>query len=515
VQFFIARAAAVLPSFSLTSRNSPAIAHICHQLDGIPLALELAAARVQVLTVEQIAARLDDRLHLLAGSTRTVPPRHQTLRATLDWSHALLSEAEQTLFRRLAVFVGGWTVEGAESVCAGDGLEESDVVDVLSRLVDKSLVTAEPGDETPRFRMLETIRQYAGDRLLDSGENDSLRTHHLDFNLRLAEDAYFHLWGADQRAWFSRLETEYPNLRAALEWSDTSGQVMAGLRLAGALGYFWYTRLYVSEARLWFGRLLAAPSGQARKDDSAAVRARALLWLGVIEWQDYAAAYPRLEESLRLFQLVGDRQGQAEALLGMGLSTTYMGRHAEARSLLERSLTEFEALGSRQHIGKVFNVLGEIAREEGDYPPAEAFYLKGLAAAEQMGNEWQMGCLVSNLGFVARHQGDHDLARARFRDSLALGQKTKDRDLVSESLIGLAGMIAEAGDPGRSASILGVIDHEFISLDVELDPADKTELEHTLAMVRSQMDAPAFAAAWAAGYAMTLEQAIEFALEEI
>jgi predicted ATPase len=239
VRLFIERAKMARSSFALTESNAGAIAQICYQLDGIPLAIELAAARLKLLSAEQIVTRLDDRFRLLTGGGRTIYPRHQTMQATIDWSYELLTQAEQVLMCRLSVFAGGWTVEAAEMVGAGNGIEAGDVLDVLQRLVDKSLAIAEHHGNQPRFRMLETIRRYANYILLASDDSDRVRTCHLNFYLQLAEESSPKLFGSEQAMWINQLEAEYPNLRAALEWSDVSGQTETGLRLAGALSYFW------------------------------------------------------------------------------------------------------------------------------------------------------------------------------------------------------------------------------------------------------------------------------------
>ncbi len=265
VRLMVERGAVVLPGFAVTDVNGTAIADICQRLDGIPLAIELAAARIKTLPVEELRARLGDRLRVLTGGSRIALPRHRTLRATLDWSYGLLAEPERILLRRLAVFAGGWTLEAAEVVCGGDGLPEAGVLDHLAGLVDKSLVTLELPDAAGRYRMLETVRQYATERLVESGETDRLRQTHAKFFLELAEEAEPKLFGPEQDAWFARLEAEHSNLRAALEWLDALEEAMQGLRLAGALWRFWEVRGHLAEGRSWLSEMLrrAGPDAEA------------------------------------------------------------------------------------------------------------------------------------------------------------------------------------------------------------------------------------------------------------
>ncbi|MCI0354796.1 MAG: AfsR/SARP family transcriptional regulator, partial [Acidobacteria bacterium] len=267
IQLFVERAGAALPTFALTDENAPAVAQVCQRLDGMPLAIELAAARVKVLTVPQIAARLDDCFKLLAAGSRTIVSRHQTLRAAIDWSYELLSEQERVLFQRLAVFEGGFTLEATEGVCAGRGIEPDDILELLSHLVDKSLVvvgTQQQGREA-RYRLLETIRQYARDKLLGSAEAEIIRQQHAAYYLTLAEQAELKLQGLEQLAWLDRLEVEHDNLRAALRWSQAEAQAgETGLRLAGTLGLFWYLHGHWSEGRGWLESMLTQTEGLGR-----------------------------------------------------------------------------------------------------------------------------------------------------------------------------------------------------------------------------------------------------------
>ena len=296
VLLFTERARAVLPTFIITPANVQAVAQICQRLDGIPLAIELAAVRVKVLTVEQIATRLDDRFRLLTGGSRTTLPHHQTLQAAMNWSYDLLSVQEKAVLRRLSVFAGGWALDAAEAVCSGDRIDASDILDLLAQLVGKSLVAAETEDGEARYRLLETVQQYGRDRLQESGEAEVVRRRHRDWYLGLTERAEPELVGAEQAAWLDRLEMEHDNLRAALMWSMESGEMEAALRLVGAAWRFWSVRGHFKEGNRWLEAVL-----KRSKNASKAFRAKALNAAGYLATSrgDYATARSFLEESLR------------------------------------------------------------------------------------------------------------------------------------------------------------------------------------------------------------------------
>lgn len=319
---FIERARLVQPAFTVTNANAPAIAQVCHRLDGLPLALELAAARVRLLTVEQIMVRLDDRFRLLTGGSRTVLPRQRTLQATIDWSYALLNEREQAVLRRLSVFAGGWSLEATEAVCADESVAQGDIFDALASLVDKSLVRSAPQEAEVRYLMLETVCQYTAHRLKESGETEAVRARHRDWYMALAEEAELQLIGPQQSIWLSRLEMEHDNLRAALAFSEgQSESVEAGLRLSGALRQFWVIHGHFTEGRHWLGRALE----QTRLRHGAEVafpvaEAKALLAAGVLaHYQDEQETAGKLTAgSLTIYRQLGDQKGVADALHGLG-----------------------------------------------------------------------------------------------------------------------------------------------------------------------------------------------------
>ncbi|MSP12497.1 MAG: adenylate/guanylate cyclase domain-containing protein, partial [Chloroflexi bacterium] len=363
IRLFIDRAVAVKSDFTVTNANAPAVAQICHRLDGIPLAIELAAARVRALSVEQISKRLDDRFRLLTGGSRSALPRQQTLAALIDWSYNLLTAPERALLQRLSVFAGGWSLEAAEQVCADVGQDSghprdvvlsSEVLDLLTRLVDKSLVNAEDQDGETRYRLLETIRQYARDRLLESGEGDQVRDRHLQYFLQLAEEGEIQLRGPQQMAWFKRLQTEQDNFRIALQWSLGTE---AGLRLAGALADFWvWWRGEISEGRRWLEEILAQTAGLGR----TAARAKALCAASWFQ-DDSTAKRSRYEESIAIWREVGDQRGLALALHYLGLLELEQNHLAVARQWNTESQELWRAAGDAWGLARSLLVKVDLA----------------------------------------------------------------------------------------------------------------------------------------------------------
>jgi non-specific serine/threonine protein kinase len=486
VRLFVERAAAVLPTFTLTQENAGLVAQVCRRLDGVPLAIELAAARVKVLSLAQIAARLDDCFRLLAGGDRTAMPRHQTLRAAIDWSYDLLAEAERVVFRRLGVFAGRWTLEAAEAVLSSElrvlswETENSklvtqnsklDVLEVLANLVDKSLVVVDlPPGGTAWYRMLEPVWQYSRERLRQSGEATALRERHAAFYLELAETAEPELSGKQQEVWLDRLEAEHDNLRAALAWAlgardwglgtgepaiPTSPQSLApsslgiGLRLAGSLWWFWEARGHTSEGRAWLANALA------RAPAPAAARARALLGAGFLadSQGDYPAARALLEESLALSQTLGDQQGLAYALVFLGLVVLSLGDHARTSELLSAGLTAAQAIGDTRAIAKALHGLGMVAYYQGDAARAAAHYTESLALFQQLGDLLNIGLLLGNLGVVALARGDYQRARALFEKDLALCRQLRNRRGVAWDLYYLGTLALEEGDAAQARAL--------------------------------------------------------------
>ncbi len=587
VRLFVERAVFSQPGSAVTSSNAPAVVQVCCQLDGIPLAIELAAARVKVLAVEQIAARLDDRFQLLTGGSRTVPPRHRTLRAAMDWSYNLLLETERVLLRRLSVFAGGWTLEAAEAVCSGDGVEKSAILDLLTQLVDKSLLVVETQSGEARYRLLETVRHYGNDKLVESGESDRLRTGHLDFFLRQAEAVQTLSGPLD--VWRQRIEIEHDNIRAALEWSWAKGDTEATLRLAVALNSFWDVRGYWTEGRKWLELGLASMSAAP-----SSLRAEALRVAGMLAWYqgDIGCTVARLEESVALRRELGDKKGMAVSLNNLGIVVYRQGDYGRAVALLEESLGlcrelgqkepftlyllgiiarlrgNYEQaetlgreslalnreLGRRRHIALSLDSLGLLAYYRGDYPQAHALCEEGLALCRDLGDKFGIAGSLNSLALVACGQGDDNQALALCQESLALSQENSDKGAMARSLNILARVACGHGDYGRAVMLLreslslfremgdklgiircldGLADVAWArglperaarmfgaaegfreSVGAALPLADQLELDQNVSAVLTHLGDEAMTDAWAEGRAMTLEQAIEYALAE-
>jgi len=451
-RLFVERARLHSPQFAVTRQNAAALASICQRLDGIPLAIELAAARVRALSVDEVNARLDQRFRLLTGGSRNALPRQQTLRALIDWSHDLLSATEQALLRRLSVFAGGWTLASAERVCVGEGLAAEQVLDLLTALVDKSLVFAEDRGGATRYRLLETVRQYARDRLFERGEGIQWRDRHLACFLAVAEQAEPQLVGADQRAWLDRLEADHDNLRSSLAWSSAEGgNASSGLRLAGALRLFWSIRGYLGEGRGWLADCLAAAPGEA-----PAIRAKALCGAGVLarEQGDYAAAHSLLSEGLEIHRALGNRQGIAATLNSLGGMVHEQGDYQRARAMHEESLAIQRQMGDRQGTSSSLNSLGVLARELGDYANARSFYEEGLAIDREIGDQHSIAVSLNNLGGMATDLGDYAAARALHQESLAIRRELGDRRGIASSLTNLGDVLERLGDHATARSLL-------------------------------------------------------------
>jgi predicted ATPase/class 3 adenylate cyclase len=442
VRLFVDRAVAAQPEFRLTSRNATTVADICRRLDGIPLAIELAAARVRVLSVETIAARLSDCFRLLTGGDRTALPRQRTLRACIDWSYELLAEPERALLRRLAVFAGGWTLEAAEAVGADRDVEATEVLDLLTQLVEKSLAAMEV--EGKRYRLLETVRQYARERLLESGGGEAVRERHRDYFLALTEEAEPKLTGAEQAAWLQRLEEEHENLRASLDFSLGEAGSEKGLRLCGALQRFWMTHVHFSEGRDWSARFL----GQAGAEERTLERAKVLNGAGLLAHyqSDQTAAAALLEECLAIQRQWGDRRGIAWSLTNLGLVAYEQGDFASARALHEESLAIMRELGNQSGIGAALNNLAGVAHQQGDFAYARALLEQCLAIKRELGERGRIANSLGNLGNVALDQGDFASARALCEECLAIMRELGNRGYIATTLDALGRVAYFQGD---------------------------------------------------------------------
>jgi predicted ATPase/class 3 adenylate cyclase len=512
-RLFVDRATAIQPAFKPRSEDAAAVTAICRRLDGIPLAIELAAARMRALSAEQIAERLDARFRLLTGGSRTALPRHQTLRGALDWSHDLLSHNERALLRRLAVFAGSWTLEAAEVICAGDGLERPDILDLLTQLVLKSLVLLDARGERVRYRLLETVRQYARDRLEQSGETRSLLIQHLNWYLALVESRVEPLSGSDQSRWLDWLEEERENLRAALETSkmqESAGN--EGLRLARALWQFWSLRGDFSEGRRWLETMLAHC-----RTAPASIRAHALVGTAFLAHRqsDYEGTIRLCNESLALFRDLGDLPGMGRSLYLLGVVAEYQGDYGRAKRLLEESLSLGRQAGEKRRIALSLNSIGEVARCQGDYMAALASYEESLAVAQEIGDERAVTGPLGNLGHVALYQGDGERAARLFREALIVGRRLGHKVAIAQYLAGLGGVAVLEGRHARAARLLGAARSLLSVVGASLSPPDEIEYKRSIDAARVELSTALFEEALGEGRAMALEEAIDYALEEV
>lgn len=569
VQLFVDRALAVQPGFKLTELNAGAIVQVCRRLDGIPLAIELAAARIKMLQTAELAARLDDRFSLLTGGSRTALPRQQTLRRTIDWSYDLLSEPERALLQRSAVFAGGFTLEAAEQVTGGGTSRAADldsanravlpantILDHLSRLVDKSLVFVNRRGDATRYEMLETIRQYAREKLAESGELEETQDRHLDFFLALAEDAEQHFWDDSQALHFRRLELEHDNLRAALERSNCcADKHAAGLRLAGALGFFWRARGYFAEGR---GYLLAMLQ---RNPAHGEARAKALFGIGCMAYRqgDFAEARAYMDEGLAEYQELGEagRRGFANTIAMRGYLETEVGDYQTAARLIGQSLAIMRELNDTQGIAHAYQELGACALRAGDYqkaseyleqalplyqqidPQGRALALSGLAEIairrgeyeradeleqkalnlrRELADKWAIAISLGNLAWIALRRGDLARSTALLKESAVLRSEIGDPGGLAWCLEKFAAIAlleaqpdAEAPDVEaleRAATLFGAAAALRAPIRSVIDLVDQPEYERQLAVLRERLGAANYARARAHGEAMTPEQAI-------
>jgi predicted ATPase/DNA-binding SARP family transcriptional activator/DNA-binding CsgD family transcriptional regulator len=515
VRLFVERAHQRKPSFQLTLRNGQAVAQVCRYLEGIPLAIELSAGRMGVLSAEQLALRLEDSLKVLTGG-RTADPRHRTLRATLAWSHELLSEAERTLFRRLSVFAGGGTLEAAEEVCSGEGIEQDDVLEILSKLVDKSLVVAEasPGvDGELRYRMLEPIRQYGQERLQQSGQADATRERHAASFLALAEKAGPQLRGPQQVMWLKRLDTQRDNVRGAMRWLLGQGESQTVARIGWALWLIWWMHGHFTEGRRWMEEALAKGSAMP-----ASFRAKALFVAGTMAdgQADRRSAEPLLEESLMLFRELGDKLGSAFALSGVGLVAVGQGHHERGVAFFHEAVDLFLEIGERWGASVTLSFLAVGWFGRGDPIRAKRLAEQGLELARESGATEAI-CVACHTGaMVAQAEGDHERARGLLQEGLKLAAEAGNGTNVAYYLEGLAAAAASESRLERAAGLWGAAEAllEKIEVAAYIYAPDRSVYQGQVSAARARLEEAAWQRAWTEGRAMTPERAIEYALSE-
>lgn len=587
IRLFMDRAVAAQSSFRIDSQNALAVAEICHRLDGLPLAIELAAARIKILPPQAMLSRLQDRLRLLTGGERDLPARQRTLRDTINWSYDLLDGDERAMFRRLSVFTGGSSLHSLEAMCAHietSGPQtlptpmiaiyrtrplsnlsigplaplQGDPLDVTQSLADKSLLWPElgeaqepgPGAEEPRFTMLETIHEYAWERLLESGEAGALQSWHAEHYLELAERAEPELRGPSQVEWMKRLQAEHDNMRSALRWSLDNTRDDLAMRLGAALLPFWKTRGHLTEGRMWLESALRqsafTPTPERARALMAAgtlasaqadfIQARVLLEQSVTLFKemedrertvdalrnlgnelrhqgDFEAAREHLSNGLALSRQLGDRWQMANLLGDLGIVMQALGEDKDARRMYEESLSIKRELKDKRGIAMMLVNIGEVARSEGDYNTAQPLYQEALTLAQELGDKWGIGMVMHNLGHVAFHQGDYEYALDLLTQSLRLFHELGYRRDVAYCLAALAGLAGALHQPEHAATLFGVSDKLSGHTTSHLDPADRLEFERNLASAQLQLSPNDWERAWNVGLAMSLDDAVKFALQ--
>jgi predicted ATPase len=552
IQLFAQRAIAVRPNFRINPENSAAIREICSRLDGLPLAIELAAARTKLLSPVSILQRLESRLQLLTGGPLDLPERQQTLRNTIDWSHDLLNEAEQKLLRRFSVFVGGSTLEGAEAVCDTSRDLGIDLLDGLSSLVDKNLVQRMDSlDSEARFVMLETLREYAFERLVSSGEERATRRAHAAYCLVLAEEGNSDLSPPERSRWLARCDLEIDNFRSAVDWLFGNRDLDWGLRLCIALFRFWDMRDHLTEGRARLETVLSlANSGYARE------RAKVCIFLGALSTAqgDFPAAQQFLRQSLSLYEELNDRWGIAASLNALGISARDSRDYQAAQSYLERSLegwrtlpnrldtahclhnlanvakgqgdylraqnalreaTEiFEEVRDRSGAAWSVNQQGDIARDQGDLNAARSYYQRALRAFRDAGDRWGSARSLADLGYVYCEQREYEAARNSYREALRVFAELGHRRGVARALEGSACLAAARGHAAHALKLAGAAEHLRRLISAPLPQAERSKLDQTLSSAWEALSQAEGKRVWAEGSAMSIESAIQYTLQE-
>ncbi|HKQ99335.1 MAG TPA: tetratricopeptide repeat protein [Pyrinomonadaceae bacterium] len=555
VALFAQRAMAAKSDFSLTEKNARAVAEICTRLDGLPLAIELAAARIKLLPPQAMLVRLESPFKLLTGGARDVPARQRTMRETIAWSYDLLESSEQALFRRLSVFIGGFTLEAAEAVCLVEEDDDDDaganIQDGVASLVDKSLLQQiEQGGGEPRFLMLETIREYGVECLDASKEEETFRRRHANFFLQLAERAEPQLGSREQPVWLAQLEQEHDNFRAALQWALDAREAEVSLRLAGSLWWFWYLHGHYREGRAWLDKVLAAGS-----QEQTVYRSRALVGAGGLAFLQcaYAASEGLLDEGLRLAREVNDRESVANALQILGSVAREQGDYDRAIELHQESLSLWRALGNKRGIARSLNYIGFASWLEGDldkaatvceetltlfrglgdkegivwsllnlsavmyytekYVQAISLCQESLALSREIGYKEGIAWSLNIWGNAARRQGQFEAAGISLRESLELHYELEDRWRVASLLESLGGIAFEQNEPERSVRLLGAAEAIRDAVGAPLPPVEQEDRDRHIRLARAALGEEKFTSLWQEGATMPVEQIIIYALK--
>ena len=511
VRLFAERARAALPSFVLSTANCKAVTEICRHLDGLPLAIELAAPRVRALAVEQIAARLDDCLRVLGSGLRTELPRHQTLRAAIDWSYDLLTAHERRLLCRLSVFVDSFTLEAAGDVAAGMGVDRAGVVDILSQLIDKSLVHIVDADGAMlRYRLLETVRQYAHQKLLAADDASPALTQHADHYLRLVEGIEPRLNTSARPHWLAVLDREHANLRMALERTSHGAAPDLLCRLASALFWFWFHRGHWREGRTF----LSAAIGRDQAPTPS--RARALLGDGVLAWAegDLGAAGPRLEEAVELGRTIADLPAAAHALHFLAMVRLGEGDALAGRSLGEQAVALARGTADAFCLTLALASSGVVLLALERYDEARLALEESVARGREAGDAWAVALPLRNLAIIALRRRDYDTARALLEESLRGLRAVGEKWFLSRSMETLAEVMAAAGDSERAARLFGAAETLRDAVGASVLAFYRTDYERAIGLARTALGQPRFESCWTAGRALSPDDAVAYALAE-
>jgi predicted ATPase len=509
VELFIQRARDVMPSFTVTNETAPAIAEICHRLDGLPLAIELAASRIKLLSPQSLLNRLSHRLDTLTGGARDLPERQRTLRSAIDWSYSLLDEPARLLFRRISVFAGSWTYDTAEAVVNADQALGYDVFDELETLIDNSLLQSREADGELRFSLLETIREYADEKLAASGEADRIRAAHAAHFAALAAQAEPALMGPAQAQWLDRLELERDNVRAALAWY-AEHDLERGLKLAADLYRFWEMHSHFAEGRHWLQTFID------RSDAPTVERGRALNAAGALsDYQgDYLTARRCFEACLAIFQALGDRRRVAAALNNLAMVSTFQLDFDTARRLYEDSLVIKREFGDIWPIANALDNLSQTSMYQHDYAAALAYAEEALGLFRQSEDPTGVAISTGNVGDALLHLDRRDEARVALRESLIRLTEIGEKDGVADGLERLASLALHEEQPQRAAGLFAAAGALRRAIGTVPVPPDRAELEANITAVRARLEAAEFDRAWQAGQALSLEQAVELALKD-
>jgi len=519
IRLFADRALSVKPGFELTNQNVESVVQICRRLSGMPLAIELAAARIKIMSTDEIALRLDDCFDLLTSGSRTALPRHQTLRATIDWSYDLLSESEKTLFRRLSVFVGGFTLDAAETVAAGGDVVKHQVVNLLGQLVNKSLVRVETDSENQedgtRYGMLETIREYVYQKLEDNEEVDNVWNRHLAYFIDFTEEAERNTVGDKNVLWFRRLNKEIDNIRAAVDWSIESEKASQALRLVGALISSLFQGGSPGEWQKRLDTVLSMPSGQGKTPE----RAKALYGIGELYWSNVNPVdkTAELQEALAIGKHLGDKLIIAKALSSLGLFASLKDNLEQARSYLEQSLTIYDELApvNKRDSIEALIYLGDVAFNQSQFDEARTLYQESVNTLREAGDRISLALAIRRLGQLALHEENHETAIALCAESLKMNREIEDQRGILASLSSFAAIAQARGQVQAAAQLFGAVQALLSAMNLRFLRMDRIEHERNLVALNALSGRASLEKAQSKGMVMTTEQAVEFALKQV